>query len=149
MSAHESTEALRLRRCVNATCNALFTICARCDRGQRYCSEECRRRKRREQLLAAGSRYQASDRGKQAHSRRQRAYRCRQRRHAVTHQGGVSITTSDPPQTPTLNHCLICGLRSRWINPFDMYKLPRSRRPRRRIHTLATNVQISTFSDDR
>ena len=145
----EPPEALSLRRCCEPGCNALFTICPRCDRGQRYCSDACRKRRRRQQLLAAGRRYQASDGGKQAHRHRQRAYRRRQHPASVTHQGTVSITTSRPPQAPSLSQCLICGQKNRWINPFAMYGLPRRKSRRRPVHPLATNVQISAFSRDR
>ena len=33
----------------------MFAVCASCDRGQRYCSELCRSRRRRNQVRAAGS----------------------------------------------------------------------------------------------
>jgi hypothetical protein len=56
------------QRCFDPTCNTLFTICASCDRGQRYCSDACRQRMRRQQLRASGRRYQASAAGRQNHS---------------------------------------------------------------------------------
>ena len=145
----EPAEVLHLRRCFDPACNALFTVCAHCDRGQRYCSGACRKRMRRQQLVAAGRRYQASDAGKQAHRRRQQAYRCRRNPASVTHQGRVSITNSSPLQRPSLNKCLICGRQSRWINPFTLNWLPRARRRHRRVRRLPTDVQKNTFSDDR
>ena len=74
MAIHESADALRFRQCRNQECNASFAICRCCDRGQRYCSPECRKQVRRAQVAAAGQRYQASEAGKQAHCRRQRRY---------------------------------------------------------------------------
>jgi hypothetical protein len=38
MIADQSVEGLRLRRCFDPKRNTLFTVCASCDRGQRYCS---------------------------------------------------------------------------------------------------------------
>jgi hypothetical protein len=58
-------------------CGVMFAVCASRDRGQRYCSERCRSRQRRNQVRAAGKRYQASKAGKRAHCRRQQAYRVR------------------------------------------------------------------------
>ena len=54
MPNHETEEPLRFRRCHNAECNALFTICPCCDRGQRYCGSACRQRARRAQVAAPG-----------------------------------------------------------------------------------------------
>ena len=51
---------------------------------------------RRQQLLAAGRRYQTSDIGENAHCRRQRAYREHQHPGGVTHQGPVSIVKPAP-----------------------------------------------------
>jgi hypothetical protein len=53
---------LRLRICGHAAGRALFTICVSCDRGQRYCSPECRSEVRR-QRHDANCRYQQSDEG--------------------------------------------------------------------------------------
>ncbi len=64
-------DGLRPRRCLNPDCNAMFALCRSCDRGQRYCSDPCRKRMLRRQLLAAGHRYQASEAGKEAHRHRQ------------------------------------------------------------------------------
>ena len=121
-------EGLRVRRCCDPTCNTLFTLCASCDRGQRYCTETCRKRMRKQQLQAAGRRYQASEAGKQNHCRRQQTCRQRQSRERVTHQGQVSITTSQPPQPTSLARCAVCGRENRWINPF-YWVARRKRRP--------------------
>ena len=54
MPTDQPTEGLRVRRCFDPTCNTLFTICASCDRGQRYCSDVCRKRMRQQQMRASG-----------------------------------------------------------------------------------------------
>ena len=126
MAADQPTEGLRVRRCFDPTCNTLFTICASCDRGQRYCSDGCRKRMRQRQMRESGHRYQASAVGKQNHSQRQRSYRQRRCRPRVTHQGPASITTPRQPQTTSCFQCLVCGRENLWINPFD--DLPRRRR---------------------
>ncbi len=125
-AADRPTEGLRVRRCLDPTCNTLFNICSGCDRGQRYCSDDCRKRVRQQQLRAAGRRYQASTVGRRNHSQRQQSYRQRRCQPRVTHQGPASITTPSQAQPPSRSHCLFCGLESRWTNPFD--GLPRRRR---------------------
>ena len=65
----------------------MFTICAGCDRGQRYCGARCRTLARRDQVRAAGRRYQTTDHGRTLHRHRQRRYRDRQTQPDVTHQG--------------------------------------------------------------
>lgn len=144
-AAHTSTEGLRLRRCLDPTCNTMFAICRCCDRGQRYCGDECRQRVRRLQL-AAGRRYQATDAGQQAHCQRQRSYRERSSPASVTHQGPSSVTCPTAPATKDLNQCFICGRVSRWHNPFDSVTLRRFRRGR---PWCRPGAQISTFLHDR
>jgi hypothetical protein len=126
MAADRPTEGLRVRRCFDPTCNTLFTICASCDRGQRYCSDGCRKRMRQQQMRASGRRYQASAVGKQNHSQRQQSYRRRRCQPRVTHQGPASITTPHETQPTNRSQCLVCGRENRWSNPFD--GLPRRRR---------------------
>jgi hypothetical protein len=145
-AAHTSTEGLRLRRCLDPTCNTMFAICRCCDRGQRYCGDECRQRVRRLQVAAAGRRYQATDAGKQAHCQRQRSYRERSSAALVTHQGPSSVTCPTAPATKDLNQCFICGRVSRWHNPFDSVTLRRLRRGR---PWCRPGAQISTFLHDR
>jgi hypothetical protein len=131
MAADQPIEGLRVRRCFDPTCNALFTICVSCDRGQRYCSDACRKRMRQQQMRASGRRYQTSAVGKRNHCQRQQSYRQRRCQPRVTHQGPASITTPPQPQPISHSRCLICGHENRWINPFD--GLPRRKRiPHRR-----------------
>lgn len=74
----------RLATCGVASCSRLFAVCGSCDRGRRYCSEECAALARRAQTRRAGRCYQASERGRQAHAARQARYRAKRSR--VTHQ---------------------------------------------------------------
>lgn len=55
----------------------MFFICSHCDRGQVYCSPDCRDATRRLQLRAANLRHQQSEEGRLDHRDRQRAYRRR------------------------------------------------------------------------
>jgi hypothetical protein len=146
ITADQPIEGLRPRRCCDPNCNAMFAVCPSCDRGQRYCSDACRKRMRQRQLAEAGRRYQATTEGKQAHCRRQQAYRQRLSQVDVTHQGPVSITTPQPTAGGCLTQCAVCGQSNRWLNPF--YWLPvRRRRPRRGRRS--AYVQIPPLSDDR
>jgi hypothetical protein len=76
---------LRIRRC--NTCESIFCVCSHCDRGQRYCSDLCRKQARQEQRRAANRRHQQTAFGREAHKLRQRAYRRRQCGPRVTDQG--------------------------------------------------------------
>ena len=143
MAADQPTEGLRVRRCFDSTCNTLFTICASCDRGQRYCSDGCRKRMRQQQMRASGRRYQASAVGKQNHSQRQHSYRQRRRQPRVTHQGPVSITTPRQTQSISRSQCLVCGRENRWTNPFD--GLPRRRRYSRKSRRSAKRPNFYVF----
>jgi len=70
-----SDDDFRLYSC--ARCLKLVRICRRCDRGNRYCSAECRVAGRRDCVRDARHRYQHSPRGRLLHSARQRALRQR------------------------------------------------------------------------
>ena len=87
---------LRQRICLGRECRAIFFLCSHCDRGQRYCSLNCRREARRRQRRCANRRHQQSPEGRLDHQDRQRQYRQRQaeraRRARVTDQGSLSIT---------------------------------------------------------
>ena len=130
MTADRPTQGLRVRRCLDPTCSRLFTICASCDRGQRYCSDGCRKRIRQQQLRASGRRYQTSAAGRQHHSQHQQSYRRRQCQPRVTHQGPAAITTPHQTQPASRSRCAICGHENRWSDPFD--GLPRRRRNARK-----------------
>ena len=117
---------LRLKRCNNDECAAMFTICASCYRGQRYCSPKCRASVRRQQRKQANRRYQESENGRTAHRACQQRYRERTTQELVTDQGIQTITTPVSSTTSTRSKCAICGRYSRWIDPFPI--LPRETR---------------------
>lgn len=73
-------ELARLMNCPE--CGCTYTRCEPCSRSV-TCSKECSQLRRRRQVRLAGSRYQQSERGAQAHAIRQRNYR--QRQEQVTH----------------------------------------------------------------
>jgi len=90
--SHE--QPFRQRFCLSSGCGVMFFVCPHCDRGQRYCGDECRQRSRLEQIRAASRRYQRSSEGRQGHWDRQRSYRQRKAiaattltAESVTHQG--------------------------------------------------------------
>lgn len=115
-----STEAstLRLRTCRAPGCRAMFFVCVRCDRGQRYCCDVCGKAARRMQMRAANARYQRTKAGTLAHRARQKIYRARLARRSVTYQGATSATAprlGRPICPPT---CAVCGHQTVWVNPF-------------------------------
>ena len=85
---------LRPRICLDRECRALFFLCSRCDRGQRYCSLACRQQARLRQRRCANRRHQQSPEGRLDHRDRQREYRRRQMHARVTDQGSLSIACS-------------------------------------------------------
>ena len=74
----------------------VFVICRRCDRGQAYCSEPCRRQARLLQRRRANHVYQRSLAARLDHADRQRAYYQRRKLQILTGQGsevsGASAT---------------------------------------------------------
>lgn len=122
---------LRQRFCCDDGCRQAFYICRSCDRGQRYCSEECHERSRRRQRRQANRLHQLSPEGRLDHRDRQRLYRQRLRE-SVTDQGSeessssvtVSIVVSSDEGQDVLAsqegfeyppRCRICFRRSRWL----------------------------------
>jgi hypothetical protein len=131
----------RQRFCQAPDCRVLFFICSHCDRGQRYCSSECRERSRLEQQRAARRRHQQSPEGRLDHRDRQRSYRMRQaaisRASAAksvtdhtSHLDQTSATIRQPrswwPLEPVRELwrslgafvCRFCGRVGRFLNPF-------------------------------
>ena len=139
---------LRQRFCARPECRAMFMICVSCDRGQRYCTPECRNIERLRQRREAQRRYQRSEQGREAHRCRQRRYRQRHAAPAVTDQGPHSITcsSSSPAVWPrrVVCKCHVCGRLSRWIDPFP--PIPRRDDLQTGRNPPSTDVQISTFS---
>lgn len=100
-----SATVFRQRICRAAGCGAEFWICRSCDRGQRYCSQECRQQTRRVQCREANCRHQRSLEGRLDHRDRQRAYRKRRVLARVTDQGrqasgGSARMARIPPFSP-------------------------------------------------
>ena len=58
-------------------CSRLFLLCRSCDRGQSYCSKECRTQSRHEILDRARQKYSHSEKGMQNNCERQRRWRKR------------------------------------------------------------------------
>ena len=147
-SADGPSVVLRLRSCCDATCRTVFTICAGCDRGQRYCSVTCRQRMRRQQVRAAGRRYQASPKGKLRHLLRQRTYRRRQSQADVTHHPERSITNSPDHEAQHLYQCVKCLRQSAWIDPFTDFRPPQRwrHRPRAPAHVRSRPARVQKTS---
>ena len=80
---------LRRFRCYH--CGAYVNVCAPCDRGQRYCSTSCRDTARSAAVRVAGIIYQRSERGREKHAARQRAYWARRR---------AKQLSDEPPAAP-------------------------------------------------
>jgi hypothetical protein len=99
MMAAAPHPVFRQRFCKAESCGVRFFICSHCDRGQQYCSNECRRRSRREQLRAANHRHQQSPEGRDDHRDRQRAYR--RRKAAISHASCPKVPPRHQPQSPT------------------------------------------------
>jgi hypothetical protein len=101
-------------------CGMTFYLCRPCDRGQRYCSERCRQKARREQRRVANRRHQDSVEGRLDHRDRQRRYRERLRQVCVTDQSSIgrrsSATMPVQESEPALRQassepmlCIRCG----------------------------------------
>ena len=83
----EHLTSARSYTCARACCNAEVLVCRACDRGQRYCSKQCRRQAHLALQCKASRKYQSSHAGRVNHARRQRRYRERKRQsEIVTHQ---------------------------------------------------------------
>jgi hypothetical protein len=82
-----------IRRFLCARCRVVAYLCTACDRGQRYCSDECSLAARRRSQRESDRRYQSSERGRLKHAERARRYR--QRCRSVTEQGAVVSAERD------------------------------------------------------
>lgn len=92
-------ESYRLFNC--ARCHCQVRICSHCDRGNRYCSEECSYQARRDSMRRAGASYQQTEQGKINHAARQQRYLIRKMTHQCSRQpplGLFSHTTSQGRQ---------------------------------------------------
>ena len=75
-------------------CQAQVIICSRCDRGNRYCVDECAAGARSASLKRASKKYQSTRAGRFSNAARQKRYRERQQQ-KVTHQGSLLVTSHD------------------------------------------------------
>lgn len=142
----DKRHAFRQGFCRAPDCGILFFVCPSCERGQAYCSDECRKRARRLQLREANRRHQQSEEGRLDHRDRQRAYRLRLASLRVTDHGYAPPTACavmPQPASVALKRgalrfssalgqhaqsftgsaskgavCRFCGRRGRFINPF-------------------------------
>ncbi len=80
-------ESHRIFTC--ARCHEQVVICTHCDRGNRYCSDECSEPSREESMREAGDRYQRTEQGRRNHAARQQSYLLRQEE--MTHQGSSQV----------------------------------------------------------
>jgi len=125
------------RICAWPQCQSVFYICSHCDRGHRYCSDECRERARLQQQRCANRRHQGSVAGRLDHRDRQSSYRQRKRLLMARVTYHTSPSTSVPaewsqertsavapatamaddlkPQPRFWRCCRICG---RWMRAF-------------------------------
>ena len=137
MAVHAEV-VLKLRCCIHSDCGSLFAICSCCDRGQRYCSQQCRDRSRLRQRRAANRRHQRSPEGRLDHRDRQKRYRCRCGAKSVTDQASPIAVLPSPskreevirqPSSSRLRlrryapsdfelRCIVCGHKGRLLDPF-------------------------------
>ena len=75
-------------------CHAQVVICAKCDRGNRYCTNGCAKKARRASLARATKKYQQSRPGRFNNAERQHRFRQRQKQ-KVTHQSSALIALND------------------------------------------------------
>jgi len=117
---------LRQRQCRAERCGAVFYLCRSCDRGQRYCSERCRGKSRREQRRAANRRHQRSDEGRLDHRDRQREYRLRLVERVTDQGSGGEVYSSTLRRLTEWSFeagvgevfCRRCGRRGTLVDPF-------------------------------
>ena len=67
---------LRAVVCAWEACGQVFLLCSACDRGRKYCSQDCRGRGRQESLQRARRKYAVSAKGKEKGRERQKRWRC-------------------------------------------------------------------------
>ena len=77
----------RLYHCCR--CHTQVIICSRCDRGQRYCSGQCRSLAHTASRKRAAKKYQSTRKGRFNNAARQRRFRVHNKQ-KVTHQGSAS-----------------------------------------------------------
>jgi hypothetical protein len=91
---------LRERTCRFDSCQKIFCVCRRCDRGQRYCSLACRDTARKLRHRSAVAHYQRTPNGRRRHADHQRALRERRRARAEN-----KVTDPSSPAADTASSC--------------------------------------------
>jgi hypothetical protein len=96
--------SFRMVFCFGAACRNVFLICSHCDRGQRYCSIDCREPARLKQRREANRRNQQSPAGRFNHRANQQAYRMRLARLLQAQKQSVeeNVTDHTSAQPPPL-----------------------------------------------
>jgi hypothetical protein len=87
------------RTCHFADCQKIFYVCPRCDRGQGYCSPECRAAARRLQHRAAVAKYQLTPKGAYHHAECQKRYREKQRARTENKVTDPTFPAADSPSS--------------------------------------------------
>lgn len=93
----ETVDSVREVWCRN--CGGRFYVCPAHDRGQAYCSDECREDGIKERRREANQRHQQTADGRRDHARRQQEYRDRNRLQIVTDNCSENLP-SDPDPVP-------------------------------------------------
>jgi hypothetical protein len=130
-----SKDPLRLRFCRRLECRAIFFICRSCDRGQQYCSTNCRQSARVKQRRAASRRYWQSADGRISHRLNQRAYRLRRaqgRRHAEEQNRG-RVTDQGSAPAPIVATSVRRVVAPRQLNGFRFLVLPTATLPTAKV----------------
>ncbi len=97
----------RLYQCLR--CHKQVVICRRCDRGHRFCGEDCARLSRRDSQRRSAQRYRKTTRGKTSNVRRQQRFPQRQ----INRQQNARLTQITHHGSPTPARCAPLLIR-RW-----------------------------------
>jgi hypothetical protein len=97
-AAWSSLPSEQFRVVVCGRCRVQLRLCARCDRGHRFC-RLCGPVQRRESVRRAGAAYRIAPRSRRLQATRQARYRERQAKFAVQKVTHQSVTEADVPST--------------------------------------------------
>lgn len=89
-------------RCAWWNCNRPFAVCEHCKGGQKYCSDQCKRDAREEQVRRARLKHARSEKGKRATSKRNLRYRVGHSSRMLRAKSSQKIET-DHPSTQDLS----------------------------------------------
>jgi hypothetical protein len=101
------TPSSRIFNCLR--CHHQAILCQQCDRGQRYCADQCRSIARKTSIKRANKKYQNTTKGRFNNAERQRRFRLSQtqKKKIVTDQGSPSKRSRD------LLTVELCALKNR------------------------------------